>query len=302
MAYFTEGFPFSNMHDLNLDWIIDRIRNLEAGNVAELAALLETGIEGDSMVWIAESNTLIIKDSNGDEVYRIVFDVNGFTLHYNGGTPLSYALGTGRLTTPVSNSTQLLTGSGTVTGNFNANKITATTTISAGGNITSGGALNGASAVLTGGLNAGSANLSGNATVGGTLNADTLNPTNPLAVSKGGTGATSAAAARANLGLTYKAGDNIVGAFRIIGRAVNAGDAIYGTLTLDRPITASTVSFSDLGTSNLYTTEGLRTLTALSVVQIDRNQLYLIVNFSGTTVTPGALAYIEINSMRIIFT
>lgn len=301
MAYFHERFPYSNTHDLNLDWIIDKIKNIEAGNIDELADLLETGIEGDNMVWIAESYTLIIKDGNGDEVYRVAFTDTGFTLTYNGGYPLTYNAAAGLITLPSVNASQIAAGSGSISGTLAANKLTSGTTITATGNITTGGALNGASATLTGGLNAASVNLSGNATVGGTLNAVTLNPTNALAITKGGTGATSAATARANLGLTYKAGDSIVGAFRIIGRAVNAGDGIYGVLTLDKPITASSMSFSDLGTSNIYTTEGAKTLTGLTVVQFNRNQIYLTATFSGTTITSGALGYVEINSMRITF-
>lgn len=130
---------------------------------------------------------------------------------------------------------------------------------------------------------------------------DILTTKTPVTIAQGGTGAATAAAALANLGLTYKAGDSIVGAFRIIGRAVNAGDGIYGVLTLDRPITASSISFSDLGAANLYTTEGAKTLTGLTVVSFSRNQIYLTASFSGATITGGALGYVEINSMKIAF-
>ena len=97
---------------------------------------------------------------------------------------------------------------------------------------------------------------------------DILTSKSAVTVAQGGTGATTAANARANLGLTYKAGDSVTGAFCITGRIVNAGTGIYGALTLDKTITATSASFSNIGSVNMYTTDGGKTLTTLAFVNV----------------------------------
>lgn len=171
MAY-VRGYPYSNAHDLNLDWIIDKIKSIEAGDVTELAELLEVGIEGADMTWIANNDTLIIKDSNDVEIYRITCGATGITLTYNGTPQLTYTVSNGKLTV-----TEL-----------KADSIQSTDV-----NITNG--LTAAYETVVNDLT-----VAGNTTVQGSLAAGTLNPTNPLAVAKGGTGATTAAAARTALG------------------------------------------------------------------------------------------------------
>ena len=148
MGFFGRLFPYSNLHDLNLDWIMQQIQDLQAGSAEELAQILAQGVSGTEFHWSAQSDELIVKDVQDQELYRIKWDGDGFTLSKDGGTPLTYRVINGTLTAPV---------------------------------------INGAS------IRAGSAAITGEVTCG------TITPSNPVDVAHGGTGATTAAAARSNL-------------------------------------------------------------------------------------------------------
>lgn len=101
MSFFRR-FPYSNAHDLNLDWIIDKINNMKEASAEALAEILATGLDGDSFLWSTMDNTLIIRDAQDNELYRITIDSAGITLTLSGGmTPLTYNVTAGKLTIPL---------------------------------------------------------------------------------------------------------------------------------------------------------------------------------------------------------
>lgn len=149
MGFFGRLFPYSNLHDLNLDWIMQQIQDLQAGSAEALAQILAQGVSGTEFHWAATLDELIVRDAQDQELYRIKWDGDGFTLTQAGGTPLTYRVSNGTLTAPTVNGTVLRGGSAAITGEVACGTIT---------------------------------------------------PTNPVDVAHGGTGATTAAAARSNLG------------------------------------------------------------------------------------------------------
>lgn len=125
--FFGRNFPYSNLHDLNLDWIISEISSLKEADAEALAAILEQGVSGDSFKWRAQENTLIVTDNYDAELYRVIWDDNGFTMTRGGGTPVTYRVANGTLTAPTINATALRAGSANVTGTVAAGEIHTTT-------------------------------------------------------------------------------------------------------------------------------------------------------------------------------
>lgn len=160
MGFFGRLFPYSNLHDLNLDWIMQQIQDLQAGSAEALAQILAQGVSGTEFHWSALADELIVRDAQDQELYRIKWDGDGFTLTQAGGTPLTYKVSNGTLTAPTVNSTALRSGAATITGNM----------------------------------------LCETATVNGAVTCGSIVPSTPVDISHGGTGATNAAAARNNLG------------------------------------------------------------------------------------------------------
>ena len=175
--FFGRQFPYSNLHDLNLDWIISEISSIKQADAEALARILEQGVSGDSFKWRAQENTLIVTDNYDAELYRVIWDENGFTISRGGGTPVTYRVATGTLTAPTINGTSLRAGSANVTGTVAAGEIHTTTPLAVqyGGT----GADNAADA---------RANL-------GAMASDAIIP-----IAQGGTNATTAAAACSNIG------------------------------------------------------------------------------------------------------
>lgn len=90
--FFGRKFPYSNMHDLNLDWIIDEIKKIEG-----------------SMDWEQLPGRIdkIINDANGEPLYKFLINQNGcffvktldvdeYTFGYNLNTHTLY-MGTSKL-------------------------------------------------------------------------------------------------------------------------------------------------------------------------------------------------------------
>lgn len=185
--FFGRQFPYSNLHDLNLDWIISEISSLKKADAEALAAILEQGVSGDSFKWRAQENTLIVTDNYDAELYRVIWDENGVTLTRSGGTPVTYRVANGTLTAPTINATALRAGSANVTGTVVAGEIHTTAPV----------------AVQYGGT--GANNAADARTNLGAMADETV----PIA--KGGTGATTAAAAREALNAVNKSGDTMSG-------------------------------------------------------------------------------------------
>lgn len=160
MGFFGRLFPYSNLHDLNLDWIMQQIQDLQAGSAEALAQILAQGVSGTEFHWAATLDELIVRDAQDQELYRIKWDGDGFTLTQAGGTPLTYRVSNGTLTAPTINGTVLRGGSAAITGDV----------------------------------------ACGSATVAGTVTCGTITPSTPVDIAHGGTGATTAAAARTALG------------------------------------------------------------------------------------------------------
>lgn len=176
MGFFGRLFPYSNLHDLNLDWIMQQISDLREGSADALAQILAQGITGTEFHWSATSNELIVRDAQDQELYRILWDGTGFTLTQNGGTPLTYRVSNGTLTAPTVNGTVIRGGSAAITGEVTCGTITPSTPV----DIAHGGT--GAATAAAARTNLGAME-------------DTTVP-----ISKGGTSATTAAAARTALG------------------------------------------------------------------------------------------------------
>lgn len=208
MGFFGRLFPYSNLHDLNLDWIMQQIQDLQAGSAEALAQILAQGITGTEFHWTALLDELIVKDAQDQELYRIKWDGDGFTLTKDGGTPLTYRVNNGTLTAPTVNGTVLRGGSAAITGDV----------------------------------------ACGSATVAGTVTCGTITPSNPVDIAHGGTGAATAVAARANLGAMADetvpitkggTGATTAAAARTALGAVNkAGDTMTGDLTVSKSIPA----------------------------------------------------------------
>ena len=66
--FFGRKFPYSNMHDLNLDWIIDEIKKIEG-----------------SMDWEQYPGRIekVINDANGDPLYKFMADDTGVYFVHN---------------------------------------------------------------------------------------------------------------------------------------------------------------------------------------------------------------------------
>ena len=177
MGFFGRLFPYSNLHDLNLDWIMQQIQDLQEGSAEALAQILAQGVSGTEFHWAATLDELIVRDAQDQEIYRIKWDGDGFTLTQAGGTPLTYRVSNGTLTAPTVNGTVLRGGSAAITGDVTCGTITPSTPVG----IPHGG---------TGATTAAAArtNL-------GVMAADAVIP-----IAQGGTGATSAAAGLAALG------------------------------------------------------------------------------------------------------
>lgn len=214
MGFFGRLFPYSNLHDLNLDWIMQQIQDLQEGSAEALAQILAQGVSGTEFHWAATLDELIVRDTQDQELYRIKWDGDGFTLTQAGGTPLTYRVSNGTLTAPTVNGTALRGGSAAITGEVTCGTITpsnpvdvahggtgATSAAAARANL---GAMEDATVPIAKGGTGATTAAAARTALGAMADA-----TVPIA--KGGTGATTAAAARTALGAVAKAGDTMSG-------------------------------------------------------------------------------------------
>lgn len=214
MGFFGRLFPYSNLHDLNLDWIMQQIQDLQEGSAEALAQILAQGITGTEFHWSAMADELIVRDAQDAELYRILWDGDGFTLSQAGGTPLTYRVSNGTLTAPTVNGTVLRGGSAAITGEVTCGTITpstpvdiahggtgATTAAAARANL---GAMEDTTVPIAKGGTGATTAAAARTALGAMEDAT-------VPITKGGTGATTAAAARTALGVVSKSGDTMSG-------------------------------------------------------------------------------------------
>lgn len=161
MAYFINGYPYSDTHNLNLDWVIDTLKRIET-EMGQLHDGLEIHVTGN----------------DGTEIYTFTVKANGiYITRPDGGTPFFYNFDTQTLYASKFDGQQFLTASGRTTGQFRAGSLV----------------LDNALPIAQGGTGATNAEAARNA-----LGAEAA--FDILPINKGGTGATSAEAARTALG------------------------------------------------------------------------------------------------------
>lgn len=107
MAYFINGYPYSDTHNLNLDWVIDTLKRIET-EIGELHDGLEIHVTGN----------------DGTEIYTFTVKANGiYITRPDGGTPFFYNFDTQTLYASKFDGQQILTASGRTTGQFRAGSL-----------------------------------------------------------------------------------------------------------------------------------------------------------------------------------
>lgn len=106
-TYFGDGFPYSDLHNLNLDWIIQVCKQMQV-----LIGQVSDGLE------------IHVKDDAGSETYVFTVKSNGiYVTRPDGGTPIYYNLATGQLHAPTFDGQSILTATGRTTGQFRAGSL-----------------------------------------------------------------------------------------------------------------------------------------------------------------------------------
>ena len=176
MAYFINGYPYSDTHNLNLDWVIDTLKRVET-ELGQLHDGLEIHVTGN----------------DGTEIYTFTVKANGvYITRTDGGTPFFYNFDTQTLHAPYFDGQSFLFASGRTTGQMRAGSLV----------------LDNALPVAQGGT--GSTNAAGARNALGAMASDAVIP-----VSQGGTGAPNAAGAREALGAVNKGGDTMTGPLNV---------------------------------------------------------------------------------------
>lgn len=199
-TYFVDGYPYSDTHNLNLDWVINKLKEIEI-----------------QMGEITDGLEVHVKDDTGTEVYVFTVKSNGvYITRPDGGTPIYYNLATGQLHAPTFDGQSILTATARTTGQLRAGSLVLDTPLP----ITGGGtgattateartalgamASDAVIPITQGGTGATTAPDARTAL--GAMASDAVIP-----VTQGGTGATTAAEARTALGAVAKAGDTMTG-------------------------------------------------------------------------------------------
>ena len=103
-TYFVDGYPYSDTHNLNLDWIINKLKQIET-----------------QMGEITDGLEVHVKDDSGTEVYVFTVKSNGvYITRPDGGTPIYYNLSTGQLHAPTFDGQSILTATARTTGQLRA--------------------------------------------------------------------------------------------------------------------------------------------------------------------------------------
>lgn len=107
MAYFINGYPYSDTHNLNLDWVIDTLKRI-ATEVGDLHYGLE----------------IHVTDTAGTEIYTFTVKDNGiYITRPDGGTPFFYNFSTQTLHAPYFDGQSFLFATGRTTGQMRAGSL-----------------------------------------------------------------------------------------------------------------------------------------------------------------------------------
>ena len=234
MAYFINGYPYSDTHNLNLDWVIDTLKRIET-EMGQLHDGLEIHVTGN----------------DGTEIYTFTVKADGvYITRPDGGTPFFYNFNTQTLYASKFDGQQILTATGRTTGQFRAGSLV----------------LDNALPIAQGGTGATNAEAARTA-----LGAEAA--FSVLPINKGGTGATSAEAARAALGaeaafsvLPINKGGNGMTAGQAVGATVGTNvTMVSNSIIRFGQILALNVVVQV--TSDLVANDNILTLTGLDDTQ-----------------------------------
>lgn len=107
MAFFINGYPYSDTHNLNLDWMIDTLKRI-ATEVGDLHYGLE----------------IHVTDTDGTEIYTFTVKDNGiYITRPDGGTPFFYDFTTGTLHAQHLDGNTFQVASGRAAGQFRAGSL-----------------------------------------------------------------------------------------------------------------------------------------------------------------------------------
>lgn len=107
MAYFINGYPYSDTHNLNLDWVIDTLKRVET----EIGQLHD-GLE------------IHVTDTSSTEIYTFTVKANGvYITRTDGGTPFFYNFDTQTLHAPYFDGQSFLFATGRTTGQMRAGSL-----------------------------------------------------------------------------------------------------------------------------------------------------------------------------------
>lgn len=107
MAYFINGYPYSDTHNLNLDWVIDTLKRVET----EIGQIRD-GLE------------IHVTDTNGVEIYTFTVKANGiYITRTDSGTPFFYNYDSQTLHAPYFDGQSFLVSNGRATGQFKAGSL-----------------------------------------------------------------------------------------------------------------------------------------------------------------------------------
>lgn len=114
MAYFVNGYPYSDTHNLNLDWVIDTLKRIET----EIGQI-QDGLE------------IHVTDTNGVEIYTFTVKANGiYITRTDSGTPFFYNYDSQTLHAPYFDGQSFLFASGRTTGQMRAGSLVLDTPLS----------------------------------------------------------------------------------------------------------------------------------------------------------------------------
>lgn len=66
MGIFNNKYPYTDFHEMNLDWIIDKLKDLDTDTIRQIIADLDAHLQGeidDINAWISNYDASFVKDA-----------------------------------------------------------------------------------------------------------------------------------------------------------------------------------------------------------------------------------------------